>query len=50
MREVDRLTHLAVVLLKPAEARVDLVPVVIDPDRPASRFGPKPRFVPDENG
>src|SRR5262249_28113125 len=45
MRKVDRLAQFALVVFKPIQARIDLVPMVINPGGPTSRLGPKPCLV-----
>lgn len=49
MSKIDRLVQLAGVAVKPIKAGMDLVPMVIDPDRPTSALRPEPCFVSNED-
>src|SRR5262249_48715228 len=45
MGKIDWLAQLAVVSLEPVKARIDFVPMIIDPNGPTSRLGPQPCLV-----
>jgi hypothetical protein len=47
--QINRLTQFAAIVLEPVKARVDFVPMIVDPQGPANRLGPKPCLVPDED-
>src|SRR5262245_53702095 len=49
MSKVNRLVQFALIVLKPVKARIDLIPMIINPGRPTSRLGPKPGFVSNQD-